>query len=1107
MNPALQPLEDDFPTTGVTNFEKAANEVEFFTCVQGDGSFLPVAIQKNRYTLPASTTPRVPNLPDTVFQRLDMLASGSGLFRAESSQRSANERDTLASHPWRARLETLLDEARGHSAQWVYFRMTSDVGGPKPEIYIYDLSSTLGSGQPLDLAGLHRDLWTYGKVPLAIVLRPTVVDVFSLLEPPTFSPEGSLVAPAPLDSLSLSPADRLATAGAAAAGIAALEEAKWQRFSGARFDNGSFWEDPQNRAIGSSEKNSVDTMVEEMREVRQKLEAHFSSTHQLPADLADHGKPFIHRLLILTLMVRFMEERGIIPPDYFQEKEHLDAKTFKDLLRHRTPLLRAFDRLANDFNGDIFTLADSTEPGEVPMRKVLQALPEPEKALSLIADFADGQMQGGQCQFWQRYSFRHLPVEAISYVYEDFLGNKSQSYFTPHHLVNLMLDEAMDPQKVAEALQKNDPRKKESQPAFPVLDPSCGSGVFLVGAWHRLVESYRQMDPDPTPEVLKRLMQQNIHGVDLEHDSVELTIFSLCVALCSEFPHKADEPDFTYNKLKELKFPNLKSSAGVRRNIHARDFFTERSALIQAPLRFQLVIGNPPFESKIERESERAFDMISPDEAGKSWHPVPDDNISYLFLRAVPPLLAETGTACLVQNAGLLYNAKPEVFRKELISNWHVTEILDFASIGGLFKKRVPGKDGKEDQQVTSRVKVVALMMERREPDFSKPLLHATFRRTPFLDECGIFEIDHQDLHWIPRDVAAKEPKLWTSNLLGGGRLLNTYKQLTSGETLKSHLAVLKKQRNWLYSEGFIEGTPIHPPLSYRKDWKLLPTDSFVDDHMPNEAELHNSGIEDYERPRDDSLFSPPHLLIKENEGFPMVLRLTGEKLLFRDKIVGVAVPDTAEDRADLHCIYQYLKQNRRASEFFIAFGPQYLVFRIGVPLKKSLDDLPYPKDGKVLFHGLQAHLRDDVIDFMIPLVKDTKNKQAELARDTTDVEAEEYSRVFLEVMHSAFPDLKSSGKPYDLGRAWCVAFHRGEGPGSEFGNTEALKRHLDGLLMKKMERSLRCWRIVRQFEGQSLFIVKPKPRRYWLKSAAVRDADDIFASWSSQAMAKSRPA
>jgi type I restriction-modification system DNA methylase subunit len=1032
-----------------------------------------------------------------------MLAQGSGLFRVERSQRSPKEIETLAGHPWQARLETLLEEAKEHGAHWVYFRLVSDVGGPKPEIYIFDHSSTLGSGPPLDLASLHRNLWNYGKVPLAIVLRATVVDVFSLLQPPAFSPDGALVAPKPMESLALSPADMLATAGAAAVGIVALDDAKWQRFSGARFDNGSFWEELENRDIGTSEKNSVDTMVEEMREVRRKLEVHFSKAHKLPDDLAKYSQPFIHRLLILTLMVRFMEERGIIPPGYFQEKEHLDAKEFKSLLRHRTPLLRAFDRLANDFNGDIFTLADSADPAEVPMRRILQDLPDPEKALSLIADFADGRMQGEECHFWQRYSFRHLPVEAISYVYEDFLGNKSQSYFTPHHLVNLMLDEAMQPQNVAEALLKNDPRVAGSQPAFPVLDPSCGSGVFLVGAWHRLVEAFRLIDPTPTPEVLKRLMQQNIYGVDVEHDSVELTIFSLCVALCSEFPHKADDPNFTFNKLRELKFPNLKSSSGVRRNIHARDFFTERPALMNAALRFKLVIGNPPFESKLIREAETAFDELSPDEAGKTWGPVPDDNISYLFLRAVPPLLAENGTACLIQNASLLYNDKPKAFRKALITNWHVPEILDFASIGGLFKKRKPAKNGELDQQVASRVKVVAVMLERREPDFTRPLLHATFRRTSVLDECGIFEIDPQDLHWTPRHVAAEDPRLWTANLLGGGRLLETYNRLTEGETLKSHLARLEKQRNWLYSEGFIEGTPTPPPLSHRKDWKFLPTEAFIEDSIPNETELTPLGIVNFERSREDRLFMPPHLLMKKNDGVPVVLRLSGEALLFRAKIVGIAAPDTETDREELQRIYNYLKQNRKATDFFIAFGSQYLIFRVGVPPKSSLDDLPYPKDGKVLFHGVQAYLRDDVIDFMIPLVKDAKNKQTELARDTEATEVEAYSRVFLEVMRSAFPDLQSSGKPHDLGRAWCLAFHRGEGKGTEFGDTEALKKYLDGLLMKKMGRALRCWRIVRQFHGKNIYIVKPKPRRYWLKSAAVRDADDMFASWSRQALTK----
>ena len=62
---------------------------------------------------------------------------------------------------------------------------------------------------------------------------------------------------------------------------------------------------------------------------------------------------------------------------------------------------------------------------------------------------------------------------------------------------------------------------------------------------------------------------------------------------------------------------------------------------------------------------------------------------------------------------------------------------------------------------------------------------------------------------------------------------------------------------------------------------------------------------------------------------------------------------------------------------------------------------------------------------------------------------------------------------------------------------------HLDGILVKDLGRALRCWRIVRHFAGKELYILKPKPRRYWLKSAAVRDADEMFGWAMSGALQK----
>lgn len=1029
-----------------------------------------------------------------ILLQLEMLSLGSGLFRVAAEERSLAERKILETHEWQARLESFLVQAGNHGADWVYFRLECEAGGPKPEVFIYDRSSTLSCAEsPIAVGQLHLELWNYGKVPFVFIFRPVGVEVFNLLQPPEFGTSG-LLDPEPLDILPLTPAETLALAGATAKGISASQNQGWRRFSGRYFDNGSFWEAPENRDLGSSEKSSMSAMVQEMRTVRKKLEDEFAKHKTLPEDVARHAKPFVRRLLILTLMVRFMEARGIIPPDYFTNGTSKATNGFKSLLGSPKELLKALDRLAKDFNGDIFKVAD--RKGEVPIRSILKALVAHDNVLRPIADFADGSMKGEQRYFWERYSFRHLPVEAISYVYEDFLDGKSQSYFTPHHLVDLLLDEAMPSRRVRAAVEANPPKRKNLPPAFPVLDPSCGSGVFLVGAWQRLVEAFRLVDAAPTPERFKLLMEQNIHGVDKEPDSVELTIFSLCVALCSTFPVKENDPGYTFRKLQQLKFPNLKSDAKERRNIDLGDFFERRKFLISDRLRFQVIVGNPPFESELTTEAA-LFDQTPLDEAGKIWEPMPDKNIGYLFLRAVPPLLAQGGRACLMQNAGLIYNTKPQGFRKALLRNWHVPAVLDFASITGLFKTRTPTKKANSDSERSVGVKTIAVVVDQKTPEARDPVLHVTFRRTYALKEREIFEIDPQDLHWIPRNMAATEPRVWKANLLGGGRLLETYKTLTSVRTLEQFAKVVKK-RGWVCQEGFIVGK--NPECHHPEAMGLpvLNTTDFTDGKL-DESQFGEMEDEWFHRPIELKLFSPPHLLVKEHETFPLVLRMMGDPLLFRHKIVGFSAPDTPEDRKELQSLHEFLRDNRKSAQFFAAFGPQYLIFRMGTPLKKSLMDLPYPEDGKVLFQGVQNHLRDDVLNFMIPLIKDNQRTQTELARDSKHKEVTDYVKVFLEVMRSAFPDLMSSGKPVDLGRAWLVAFHRGNEQPADFGDTDSLVEHLDGLLVKEMGKSLRCMRIVRHFHGKSLYILKPKPRRYWLKSAAIRDADEMFSWWAAQ--------
>jgi hypothetical protein len=144
--------------------------------------------------------------------------------------------------------------------------------------------------------------------------------------------------------------------------------------------------------------------------------------------------------------------------------------------------------------------------------------------LARFARLVEGrQEKDGQLTLWQLYSFKDLPIELISHIYQLFVGDIDSSVYTPPFLVRLMLDEALSWQRLDRLQEKNE----------IILDPSCGSGVFLVEAYKRLVLHWRSRNEWKRPgiSVLKGLLKK-VHGIDLEAGAVELAAFSLCLALC-----------------------------------------------------------------------------------------------------------------------------------------------------------------------------------------------------------------------------------------------------------------------------------------------------------------------------------------------------------------------------------------------------------------------------------------------------------------------------------------------------------------------------------------------------------------------------------------------
>lgn len=243
--------------------------------------------------------------------------------------------------------------------------------------------------------------------------------------------------------------------------------------------------------------------------------------------------------------------------------------------------------------------------------------------------------------------------------------------------------------------------------------------------------------------------------------------------------------------------------------------------------------------------------------------------------------------------------------------------------------------------------------------------------------------------------------------------------------------------------------------------------------------------------PREKELYEPPHLLIKEHESLAVAYR--DDYLTFRDKIVGIACPEQAAP--ELRKIESYFRKYHRSLRFMVAFSPQYLVNRQTNILKADIDRLPYPGNlDDFDFVELEKVLRDDVLHYQIDYVKYGDSPKAKASANATLKDVHTYAEQFVSLLSTIY-DTAHAGDPIDLPTAYCCPFYFGKHPTTvEFGNENDLCEYLDALLLHQRGTRLRVCRVTRLFDGNCLFFLKPKPLRFWLRSIAVRDADETFA-------------
>ena len=902
----------------------------------------------------------------------------------------------------------MMERARAYKAHAVFFEAERHGRPATAQAFIF-LSA--GPSEDAAFAELHKRLWSWGGVPLIYRRSPGLVQLFRCAHKPDFaSPDGVPVC-RPVRTLRF------------ASEIAATE-AWWDA---SRLRNGTLWDDPAVCDLMlSSTKSAHRRLVEAVR----KLNKDLGDQRLLSAGLR-------RRLLILSLLIAYLEERKVLLPDFFAQ--HLPgARRFFEVLSNGSALVAMLNDLEGRFNGHVFSLSAAE-------RDSLSVSPNLEHFARLVEAHEE---TDGQLAFWRLYSFRDLPVEVISHIYQLFVTDGDSSVYTPPALVRLILEEALSWERLDRLVDRNE----------VILDPACGSGVFLVEAYKRLVLHWRSRRQWRRPGVddLRELLMC-VHGVDLERGAVELAAFSLCLALCD-----ALEPEEIRASVR--LFPELD---GI--TIHHSCFFAAKEQGMLAP-RIGVVVGNPPFVSRLATPAAKRSAAIYHQQHGA----LPDKQLAYLFLHEAMQLVAEDGILSMLQQYGFLYNQKSASFRDAFLARWNVREILDFVSVRGLFEKG--GAD----------TKIIVVVAVARPPAIDGRILHAIFRRSGRADAEQSFDIDYYDLHWMPCSLVLGNPVAWRANLLGGGRIYGFVKRLMRYPTLADHA----ERMGWEYGEGFIEGAKGKSNSADHITGKpVLPPNAFTATGI-DKTKIGIMGPKPIEGPRTPALFTPPFLVVRKHGNLEHAV-WAGPYLTYKSEIVGFAA--RGGERSGLDTVAHWLESQAMALRAFAAVTSTRMFTRKATALSGAdIKALPYPEEGTLDLSENEIILAEDIVYYQRDLVR--LGDEADVLRRRADQGLEAFGACYTAQISTVYPDnpLKALSPQLWPG-VICFPFVFGEGA-VDWSGTADLQGKINLLLKDQRDMTLSITRIARIYDDRFIFLLKPDRLRYWLRSVALRDADETLS-------------
>lgn len=653
---------------------------------------------------------------------------------------------------------------------------------------------------PLDKLAIHKAVWNFNESPIVFIIEDDNLEIFNGFN--FLKDENSLEK------------------------IGSYE--KLNDFSYFKLVTGSTWEDYQAEL---DKKNRVDYhLLNNIKAARELLSE----------KIVAQDSRIVNALIGKIIFVRYLIDREV-KIGFNEESRYWTKDDLIEILSRQEQTIDFFKYLQSKFNGDMFPLEDTDYD-----------LITPECLNIIIRLLNEEDLGNGQLSLFNLYDFSIIPIEFVSNVYESFIGEKNQekegAYYTPLFLVDYILSETVE-------------KHFENKNVYNcrVLDPACGSGIFLVETLRKIIERFIEIHPAiaNNSELFKKalpiLAKNNIFGVDKNLAAIQVAIFSVQLTLL-DYQEPSD--------IETFRCPPL-----LNTNFFESDFFEmdKEKPLnkVVSKLAFRFILGNPPWKGggiggtglqylkarkKFEKPLKRPYEIA-----------VNNGEIAEGFILRVSDFCTDQTQIALIVRSSILYNLGYKTdfspFRRYWLQEFYVNQVFELAPV----RKEVFDKSN-NDTAIAPAAVLFYRYANGENTDHSI-VNHIALKPNKLFSQFKVFTLNRTDFKKVQQKNLKEYDWLWKTLVYGSYLDFNFIKRIkTDYPSIKDVISDETK---------FVVGTGIQYSKKPEEDSTSLLNLPLLDSYSIDCFFIDNSKDKSFEkvlvhRKRNPLLFKAPMLLVRE---------------------------------------------------------------------------------------------------------------------------------------------------------------------------------------------------------------------------------------------------